>query len=287
MNRYINCIAHGSSEGNLLIGDSHTALFDCGMAFCADQTIHNVASALDGRPLDYIFASHTHYDHIGGLPFFRDRWPDARLVSCQAGAEVLLKATPRRVIRELSAAAARDQRTVMELSYDDDVFRADMVVKGGDNLWLGGLTVQVLETPGHTRDSLSFYVQELKLLIACETPGVLLTDGTMVPFYLTGFGDTINAIEACRNTGFEALSSPHRGLLSSAQAEGYFDKAYAANQACCDFILEMKAQGLQAEAMLECYFERYGIEPLLAIQPKEAFMANARATVACTLREFG
>jgi len=115
MDRFVNCIAHQSSEGQLLIGDNYTALFDCGMMFCGEKTIQNVKNALNDRAvnmnnthkrtLDYIFLTHTHYDHIGALPYFRKEWENVRVVTGETGAAVLLKNTPRRVIRELSLAA--------------------------------------------------------------------------------------------------------------------------------------------------------------------------------------
>jgi hypothetical protein len=38
--------------------------------------------------------------------------------------------------------------------------------------------------------------------------------------------------------------------------------------------------------MIEMFFKKYGNEKLFGYQPKEAFAANARATITCTLREF-
>ena len=285
MDRYINCMAHGSSEGNLLIGETHTALIDCGMAFCAAGTIQNVEKALGGRPLDYIFFSHTHYDHIGALPFFKAKWPGARVVTSEAGAAVLLKDTPRRVIRELSLAAAKANNAALDTSYDDDVFKADITVKEGDCIDLGGLTVRVIETPGHTRDSLSFYAPEIETLILNETPGVLMPDGIVYPCYLTSYTDTISAIEKCRGIPYKYLSLPHFGITDAETADGFFDKAMAANIGCRDYILSMNKKNLGETEMLNSYFQKYGSDMLLRYQPKEAFMANARATIACTLRE--
>ncbi|MCL1807216.1 MAG: MBL fold metallo-hydrolase [Oscillospiraceae bacterium] len=283
MRRFINCIAHNSSDGNLLLGEDKAALFDCGMAFCAGETIQRVRDALQGRPLDFIFLTHTHYDHIGSLPFFKQEWPEARVVTSAAGAAVLLKDTPRRVIRELSAVAAKERNVELDLSYSDDAFQADVIVKEGDALPLGGLTVEVLETPGHTRDSLCFFIPELELLILNETPGVLMPDGTIYPCYLTGFHDTVRSIEKCRAKNAQTLSLPHRGLATKEEAGGFFGKALAANITCRDFVLSLN--GLSEEEILETFFRRYASDVLMTYQPKEAFLANARATIACTFAE--
>jgi hypothetical protein len=284
-NHLINCIAHPSSEGNLLIGSNHAALFDCGMMFCAEKTICSVQNALGGRTLDYIIMTHTHYDHIGALPYFRRVWPKVRAMTCQAGADVLLKDTPRRVIGELSVVAAEKQGVTLDLSYDDDAFRADVVVKEGDIIDLGGVSAEVIETPGHTRDSLCFYIPEFELLMLNETPGVLMPDGTIYPCYLTSCDDALRSVEKLRVKPYKQLSLPHRSVVSDKDADGYFDKAKAAIEGCRDFILSMK--GLDETAMLELFYDRYGSEVLLTYQPKEAFLANARATIRCTLRELG
>jgi len=38
--------------------------------------------------------------------------------------------------------------------------------------------------------------------------------------------------------------------------------------------------------MFEKYVQKYGSEKLYSYQPWDAFATNARATIACTLREF-
>jgi len=285
MHKYINCIVHKSSEGNLLIGKDYTALFDCGMAFCAKDTIQNVKNALGGRPLDYIFATHTHYDHIGALPYFREEWPQLRLAAIAAGAAVLVKDTPRRVFRELSSSAAMRFGSKLDINYDDNAFHADITVKDKDIISLGELSVETLETPGHTRDSVSYFIPELELLFMNETPGVMMHDGKIYPTYLTSYTDTINSINKCRCLKFKHLSLPHRGVVSKEEAGGFFDKVMEANIACYNFILDMKEKNLGEDEMIDSFFQKYGSDVILSYQPKEAFIINARATIACTLKE--
>jgi glyoxylase-like metal-dependent hydrolase (beta-lactamase superfamily II) len=285
MHRYINCIAHNSSEGNLLIGDDRSALIDCGMAFCAKDTIQKVKNALAGRPLDYIFITHTHYDHTGALPYFREEWPQLQLAAAEAGAAVLLKSTPRKVFRELSASAAQVFNVKLDIDYDDDAFHADITVKDKDIIPLGGLSVETLETPGHTRDSVSYFIPELELLFINETPGVLMPDGNAYPCYLTSYTDTINSINKCRCLKFKHLSLPHRGVVSREEADGFFDKVMAVNIECYNFISGMKEKNFSEDEMLDSYFQKYGTGFILSYQPKEAFILNARAAIACTLKE--
>ncbi len=291
MERFVDCIAHMTSEGQLLIGEKKAGLFDCGMMFCAAETIANVKKALCGRPLNYIFASHTHYDHIGALPFFRKEWPEIKLVTNRTGAEVLLKDTPRRVIRELSNGVGQiffdeDEGEFAEYEYSDDDFHADIVVATGDIIDLGGVSVEFIETPGHTRDCMSFFIKELELLVVCETLGVLTPDGIMNPAYLTSYKTTEESIKKLSGYSFSRLSIPHSGLTSEAVARDYLKNAAIINSECRDMIVSLYEKGSDESEILEAYKKKYGRPIVLAVQPLTAFMMNARATVACTLREF-
>ena len=287
MNQWTTCIAHNTSEGHLLTSGQGAAMFDCGMLFCAGETIRLARHALNGLQPTHLFASHTHYDHIGALPALRAVWPGIQLVTSAIGAEILQKETPRRVIREMNQTASQTYapEVPVNLDYDDDAFRADLIVKEGDTVRVGDCTVEIIETPGHTRDTLSFFVRETGVLSLSETSCVLLPDGSVYPGYLISFRQAIASIEKCRRVPYRTLSLPHRGIMGDAIDEHFLDTAYEATVACHDFILEQHAKGLDEPGILEAYDQRYGTESLLAFQPKEAFYMNARATIACTLRE--
>ena len=60
----------------------------------------------------------------------------------------------------------------MVLHSDFEPFEVDIVCDEEQVIPIGGdVSVQVLFTPGHTRDMLSFYIPERRILIATESAG--------------------------------------------------------------------------------------------------------------------
>ena len=272
----------------MLTGDEASVLFDCGMMFCADETINNVKAGLQGRPLDYIFATHTHYDHIGALPFFRREWPEVKLATTSLGAAVLQKETPRRVIRELSYDAAvlfAPGRAESCMDYNDETLFADVILKENDEIPLGGLTVKVIETPGHTRDALSFFIPELKLLILSESTGGVV-DGQAYCSYLTSYDMAIESIRKCSLLPYEYISQAHTGIIQPNDMDGFFHRTEAAARECKDFILFLRDSGMNSDEILKAFSEKYMGKTILDIQPEASFVINAKATIGCTLRDF-
>ena len=64
----------GCRSAFLIMGDE-PVLYDTGMAYGAAKTIENIKRELDGAPLMHVLLSHSHYDHVAGLPFLREEWP--------------------------------------------------------------------------------------------------------------------------------------------------------------------------------------------------------------------
>ena len=77
---------------------------------------------------------------------------------------------------------------------------------------------------------------------------------------------------------------PHFGMLPVDFNEKYWEMLKNETEAKMKFIRQMKDEGLDEEAMLDRYVDRYWLQELEEIQPKDAFMINSRALIKAFLK---
>ena len=202
----------------LMVGSSAVVL-DPGMAYMADDMIKMITQIIGDRPVEAILLSHSHYDHVAGLPSFRRKWPDAKVYAADYAASVLEKEGARKTIKKLSADAAAANNTVVPADYDENLLYVDMVVHDGDVLTFGDQTFTVVECVGHTKCSVSYLTGD-GLLLACETLGLPNVDESYNPEFLVSWIKARDSIEKCRNLNVREIYLPHHGLYGDPAANG-------------------------------------------------------------------
>ena len=63
----------------LIVGSEKAAVVDAGMAYSAEGTVENIRKILGERPLDMILLTHSHYDHVSGIPAMKRAWPQVQV----------------------------------------------------------------------------------------------------------------------------------------------------------------------------------------------------------------
>jgi glyoxylase-like metal-dependent hydrolase (beta-lactamase superfamily II) len=147
----------------LILGEKRALLFDTGLGI---GKISAVVARLTSLPVTVI-NSHTHFDHAGGNAEFKEVWNrdltfttnNARGQSNVYSQDAL---APERLCGPLPAGVKPD-------SYSIRPWKSTHSLRDGEQLDLGGRTVEILFTPGHTPDSLSLLDRKNGLLFTGDT----------------------------------------------------------------------------------------------------------------------
>ena len=277
---------HGG-EALLIMGSKKNALLDCGMAYCGEKTAGNIAAALSERAnssLDYILLTHSHYDHIGALPFIKDRFPQATVCGSEHCRDILKKPGARKTMKALGTAARDlyDAGSMLDIPVDN--LEVDIVLAEGDRLELGEETIKVLETKGHTDCSLSFVLEPAWILFASESSGILERTLYVHTPILKSFDDAFATLKKCREYGTHYICLSHFGMLPPDFNDTYWEMFQKSCDEKMDFVQSLKSAGKSKEEMLELYVDRYWTPDKQKEQPREAYVINSRHIIDALLR---
>ncbi|MEX0738515.1 MAG: MBL fold metallo-hydrolase [Pseudohongiella sp.] len=171
----------GPGTNTYLIGDRDMALVDPGPAL--PEHTAAIMQALAGRPLKWIFVTHTHGDHS----------PGTGALQALTGASVIGFAPPSGAL------------------YQDASFTPDRVFRDGERIVCDGFTVRLVHTPGHVSNHVCFLLEEDGLLFTGDhilqgtTPVILPPDGDM--------RDYLTSLENLRKLPLKALAPGHGDIM--------------------------------------------------------------------------
>lgn len=274
-------------ETFLIFGSEKTALYDCGMAYSANGTIDNIKRELrsHGREqLDIILLSHTHYDHIGALPYILKEWPDATVYAAEKAKSVFESEGARKTMERLGKVAYREFQKAYGNEFEKyevpeiitDGLRVDVICIDGDYIDLGDIKIRVLECRGHTDCSLAFALEPMRLLLTCESTGVLRNQDTLHTAFVKNYWESIESAKKCKAYGASQLMIPHFGMTPKGYTDEFFDWYMSLAEKEKNLILSNYHKGLSVEEIYQKYKEAYWSIERGNAQPYAAFAENGK-----------
>lgn len=264
-------------------------IFDAGISIMGPRYVHDLKMLLKKREPTFLLLTHAHYDHCGSVAFLKKAFPGMQVVASERAREILERPNALKVIRELNrkARSLADGLGVGPPFEGFEPFPIDRVAADGDILQLSEtLSIRILETPGHTRDSLSFCVQEKKILVAAEALGVPNADGYITSDFLSGYDTYMTSMERLKKLAPEILCLAHYKAFSGPDAANYIRESMVR---CREFknLLELCLQEEQGDTdrvkkrIKEIEYDGQRED----IQTEEAYLLNLEARIRAVMAD--
>lgn len=258
------------------------ALFESGVTVMGPQYIIDLKQELgDINRLQYNFITHAHFDHSGSSPYLKRMIPGLKLAASRTAAETLKKENAIKLIRQLNAYY---EENFKHLAKGEDVLfqpvDVDRIIEDGDSIDMNGYTVRAIATPGHTRDSMTYFIPELKCLISGEAIAVMDRRHSVRPQFLSSYREYVNSLQKLASLDLDLILMGHDYALTGPDAAGYIERVIKATVGFKDRIESaLSDTGGKNEAVVKRIFkEDYVGNPAIQ-QDEPSFLINLGAMV--------
>lgn len=179
-------------------------LFDASVSYWAYIFCQKIGNK---KFFNKVFLTHSHYDHIGGVWVIKTFYPDVKIYGHSNIKKVLNSQNAFKIIEEFNRKDSEEIAEVWEKTENKKgedyenyknfrIFELDYLFnfEGEDIIDYKG--VKCVYSPGHTRDTISFYIPNYKVFIASESMGVPNHKFTFVlPEFLSSYNSYVNSFE--------------------------------------------------------------------------------------------
>ena len=195
-----------------LINGFDPILIDTGVTHLAPQTLSRIQEITPHQKIKKLFLTHTHWDHVGGLAAIVNEH-HTEVFASGYGSSLLEKQPVIDFIKRMNRLYSGSRVVPPECEigspiktiplFDNNVIPIDDQEK-----------IRVLETPGHTRCSLSYYLEQSSVLFPGDALGVVEKNGIIRPLFLSDFTAYLNSIKKLSELPVEVLALPHNHVIS-------------------------------------------------------------------------
>jgi glyoxylase-like metal-dependent hydrolase (beta-lactamase superfamily II) len=203
INRKIAICGHPVYPGYVIRGSRSSMMIEAGLNLLGPTYHQGIEGILGkGSSLDYLLVTHGHYDHLGSIAYLKKKMPDVRLMGHEMAAQLLQKENVLKTMNFLSGQTWSYFEDFLKVRPEEESIQIKAVpfaggLKEGDIIDLGDMHCVVYETPGHTRDHLSFFIPEEGILFPGEALGnaIMQKENEVKVEFLSSFTDHIRSME--------------------------------------------------------------------------------------------
>jgi glyoxylase-like metal-dependent hydrolase (beta-lactamase superfamily II) len=189
---------------------------------------------VDLERIRYLIILHTHYDHLGMVPYLVREWPWVKVAVSKVGASVLANQRALQAIQDYNNSflvKEGDREDLVPLNLVEEGFPFHMAVEGGMEINLGdGVKLPVIDAPGHSVCSIALFFPRQFCLFPSDSIGALTEEG-ILPMGSSNYDDFQRSIDRLGRLGAEIYCFEHYGALTPPEGKEFAERAALEAQA--------------------------------------------------------
>ena len=200
---------------------------------------------LDPGKITKFLILHSHFDHVGIVPYFKRTYPTIEVIASAPAWKIFAMPKAIEIMNSFSRISAKQVGAEEALKAYDTEWRDDMTgvpVGEGDRIDLGGVTLTLMDTPGHSNCSITAYEPNIKAMFASDAAGIPYKD-MIFPSMNTNVMQYLESLEKLKPLAVSYLCADHYGYITGEEAGKFID-------------LSLEA-GRKWKADLENYYQKY------------------------------
>lgn len=263
-------------------------LFEAGFYSMGPLYARDIRKVTGRKDPSYLFLTHVHYDHCGAASYLKKVFPGIRICASRRANEILSRPNAIDLMTSLSqnfthlakASPDIDSNAILHSSFEP--FTVDRIFDREETFTVDpSLNVQVLITPGHTRDMLSYYIPEHKILVATESAGCRNQTGRIVSEFLVDFDAYIHSLRRLAALDVDIFCQGHHFVYTGSDVGEFFDSSLEAAFTFRRRVMELLAMEEEDIDRVVEHIKQEEYDPNPGPkQPEKAYLLNLKTRVA-------
>lgn len=219
----------------LVDGGKESALLGGSMAYVVPDLMAQVRDmGINPERITRLVIHHTHFDHMGLVPFLKGQWPWLTVTATERGKAQLSRPDVVKAVvslnRMLLPAEAnlfsKEVTASLDAALERSAVEVDRTVADGQTLRCGDLDLEILEVPGHSSCSMAVYIPAEKALSASDAGGIPY-GGRVFAAANSNFDLYQESLEKMAALGARVHLSEHYGALTGDAGRGFMQRSMA------------------------------------------------------------
>ncbi len=267
-----------------LVRSKNNILVDCSILAKVENIEVQIKEILGESKINIVLLTHSHYDHTGSCYYLQQHHPFS-IYSSKRTKEILENSKSVSFINRLNQEFMKMMRDNKPKHFQTPQFM--IAVREGDMISISESEhIQVYETPGHTRCSISFLLQPQGVLFVGDAAGVMEKNRKIKPLFLSSYRQYEESLKKILSLNADILALPHNTYIAGKKnVKEFLNASLNETRLFKEELLGALKSSTNPEKIAADILAREFPLPTVA-GPREALMINLIAMVNAVKREF-